>query len=163
MAGPGKPADTGDMADRYEIRAADSDRERVAEILRDAHGEGRLTQDELLSRIEVAYSARTYHDLDQLIVDLPVQPRGAMPPAQSAPVRPPARRGTMRRIVRGTLTSAWWFFGFALALNLTIWLLVSLHNGMPEYFWPAWVAGPWGVVLGAAELAYRARVNAAQR
>ena len=152
------------MADRYEMRAADSDRERVADILRDAHGEGRLTQDELLARVESAYGARTYRELDLLIADLPVQPRQASAPARPVSVSPPARgRGTMRRLVRGTLNVAWWFYVVAVVLNLTIWVLVSVHDGFPEYFWPAWVAGPWGVVLGAAELTYRSRTSDAQR
>ncbi|WP_298327242.1 DUF1707 domain-containing protein [Haloactinopolyspora sp.] len=152
------------MADRHEMRAADSDRERVTEILRDAHGEGRLRQDELLARIELAYNARTYSELDQLIADLPVQPRQATAPARPVSVTPPANRGgTMRRLVRGTLNAAWWFYGVAVAINLTVWLLVSMGDGFPEYFWPAWVAGPWGVVLATAELTYRRRTSRTQR
>jgi hypothetical protein len=33
------------------------------------------------------------------------------------------------------------------SINLAIWLLVSVSNGNPVYFWPMWVAGPWGAVL----------------
>ncbi len=40
-------ADTGDPNAALEMRAADSDRERVAEQLREAAGHGRLTMDEL--------------------------------------------------------------------------------------------------------------------
>jgi hypothetical protein len=31
-------------------------------------------------------------------------------------------------------------------VNLVIWFLVSLTTGELIYFWPIWVAGPWGAV-----------------
>ncbi|WP_165358744.1 DUF1707 SHOCT-like domain-containing protein [Haloactinopolyspora alba] len=142
------------MADRHELRAADSDRDRIADILRDAHGEGRLGHDELLARVEAAYAARTYVELDRVIADLPVaRPAQVARPPQ--PVRPARRLG--RRIIRGTLTVAWWFFGFVVALNVLIWMGVSISQASPQYFWPFWVAGPWLLILGTAEMAYRAR------
>ncbi|MEV7415577.1 DUF1707 domain-containing protein [Streptomyces sp. NPDC089919] len=52
-------------------RAADSDREAVAERLRLAAGEGRLETAELTERLELAYAARTYAELAELVVDLP--------------------------------------------------------------------------------------------
>ncbi|MBB5788139.1 DUF1707 SHOCT-like domain-containing protein [Jiangella mangrovi] len=155
-------------AERFEMRASDADRDRVAEILRDAHGEGRLGQDELLSRVEATYVAKTYQDLDRLIADLPVrrQPAAGLVPRPlatplSAP-RPPRRR-TGRRIARGLLTFSWWVYGIAVAVNLMIWLLVSIGGGGPEYFWPVWVAGPWGVLLGGLEMAYRSGETPSQR
>jgi hypothetical protein len=54
------------------MRASDADRERVAEMLREHAGEGRLEPDELEQRLEVAYSAKTLGELDALTVDLPV-------------------------------------------------------------------------------------------
>ncbi|MBA2631250.1 MAG: DUF1707 domain-containing protein, partial [Thermoleophilaceae bacterium] len=42
-----------------EIRVADADRERVAEQLRAAAGDGRLTPDELEDRLDAAFGART--------------------------------------------------------------------------------------------------------
>lgn len=53
------------------MRAADSDRERVAEVLRQAAGDGRLTLDELDERLGQVYSARTYAELEPLTSDLP--------------------------------------------------------------------------------------------
>jgi hypothetical protein len=55
------------------IRAADADRERMAGILGTAYTEGRLTKDEYDARLDAAWSARTYADLNQLVTDLPVQ------------------------------------------------------------------------------------------
>lgn len=53
------------------MRASDRDRDAVAERLRVAAGEGRITLDELEERLEGAYAARTYGELDRLIDDLP--------------------------------------------------------------------------------------------
>ncbi|MBV8997755.1 MAG: DUF1707 domain-containing protein [Solirubrobacterales bacterium] len=58
------------------LRAADADREAMAESLREQHLAGRLDTDELQERIERCYDARTYADLDAVFVDLPrPQPR----------------------------------------------------------------------------------------
>ena len=51
-------------------RASDADRERVAEILRIAAGDGRLTLDELDERLESALSARTRGELAALTADV---------------------------------------------------------------------------------------------
>ena len=53
------------------LRAADSDRESVAAILREQHVAGRIDDDELQDRIERCYTAKTYADLDAVIADLP--------------------------------------------------------------------------------------------
>ena len=52
------------------LRASDADRERVAETLRVAVGDGRLTLDELDGRLEIALSARTKSELAALTADL---------------------------------------------------------------------------------------------
>ena len=53
------------------MRVSDAERHRVAEILRDAAGEGRIDLDELDERLEATYAARTYADLVPLTADLP--------------------------------------------------------------------------------------------
>jgi hypothetical protein len=64
-----------------DLRVSDADRERVAERLRDAAGEGRLTVEELDERLEQAYGARTGSDLAPLTADLPQPAPGADAPA----------------------------------------------------------------------------------
>ena len=54
------------------LRASDSDREQVAERLRHATAEGRLSADELDQRLEALYATRTYGELDALLADLPI-------------------------------------------------------------------------------------------
>jgi hypothetical protein len=61
------------MSRRATLRASDADRERVAEQLRHATAEGRLSPDELEERLEAVFAARTYGDLDKQVVDLPGQ------------------------------------------------------------------------------------------
>jgi len=77
-AGNGYPVPGGG---RERLRAADADRDRVAETLGTAYSEGRLARDEYDARLEKALSARTYADLDQVVSDLP-----AARAPQAAPV-----------------------------------------------------------------------------
>ncbi|TDE36389.1 DUF1707 and DUF2154 domain-containing protein [Actinomadura sp. 6K520] len=64
------------------MRAGDADRDRVAHVLRDAAGDGRLTLEELDERLDAVYAAKTYADLEPLTRDLPA-PGAAPPPAPS--------------------------------------------------------------------------------
>ena len=64
MEGPLEP-------DPARLRISDADRHRVAEILREAAGEGRLDLDELDQRLEATYAARTVSDLVPITHDLP--------------------------------------------------------------------------------------------
>jgi Domain of unknown function (DUF1707) len=69
------------------LRAADADRERIAERLRTSHAEGRLETAELQDRIERCYQAKTLGELSALVKDLPrpddrneLRPAGWFPP-----------------------------------------------------------------------------------
>jgi hypothetical protein len=75
--------------DRARLRISDAERHRVAGLLRDAAGDGRLDMDELDERLDAAYAAKTYGDLVPLTADLPagrqhVSPSPARPPLGSA-------------------------------------------------------------------------------
>src|SRR3954447_17921842 len=72
-----------------ERRASDADRERTAELLRRAAGEGRLTLEELEERLHSTYEARTHGDLERLTADVTV-PGETSPQAQR---RVPVREG----------------------------------------------------------------------
>jgi Domain of unknown function (DUF1707)/Domain of unknown function (DUF4190) len=86
-SGYGYPAAGGDWETRAvsgdwgKMRAADVDRDRVAGILGVAFTEGRLTRDEYDDRLQTAFTARTWADLDQVVADLP-----AVPPTEVEPV-----------------------------------------------------------------------------
>ena len=52
-------------------RVSDLERENVAEVLREAAGEGRLSYTELEDRLESVYGAKTYGELIEVSKDLP--------------------------------------------------------------------------------------------
>ena len=53
------------------LRASDADREHVAEMLREAAGDGRLSMDELDERLDAVFAAKTYAELEPITHDLP--------------------------------------------------------------------------------------------
>lgn len=143
---------------RPELRIGDRERELAVAHLGTAFGEGRLDLAEYDERVASAYGAKTASDLLHLTADLPLATREK--PASSAAlaskkarpknldgVRAPARRDAadpyppwLRRL--------WLVYAGVVAINLVIWLLVGVSNsGNFPYFWPMWVAGPWGVIL----------------
>lgn len=152
------------MAERREdLRAADVDRQFVAERLKGALDEGRLDLHEYDERLQSVYAAKTYGDLDKVLADLP----GFTPVAQSqlVPSEPAtdnryptdvARQelaGKPLRSMPKWLIGVWSAWLVAVSVNVVIWLLVSLSSGGEfVYFWPMWVAGPWGAVLLATTL-----------
>jgi hypothetical protein len=74
--------------DASQMRAADADRDRAADLLRTAAAEGRITFDELDERVSQAYTAKTFADLQAITGDLPGP--GITPPAPAARPAAPA-------------------------------------------------------------------------
>ncbi|MFD9887868.1 DUF1707 domain-containing protein [Amycolatopsis sp. NPDC059027] len=104
------------------LRAADSDRERVATVIQAAGAEGRLGLDEVEERLSMVYAARYTDELGELTADLPgpepkAERRGG-PPLTGA-LRHPALRVHLAAVV-------------ALSVLLVIrWAM----SGVP-FFWP---------------------------
>lgn len=71
--------------DPSQMRISDADRHRVADVLRDAAGEGRIDLDELEERLELTWRAKTYGELVPITLDL--QATGPVPHPAAAPVR----------------------------------------------------------------------------
>jgi hypothetical protein len=141
------------MAERHELRVSDRDREAAADKLRAAHDEGRLDFAEYDERLAHAYSSVTYGDLDRLFVDLPAA--GGLEVTRLSPGAPPVPAASGRRSPRKVpaepsvlaamptaLKVLWIVWASVVAVNLTVWLLVSLSSGGPVYFWPMWLAVP---------------------
>lgn len=102
-------ADLPERADHRHLRASDADRERVAEVLRTSAAEGRLELDELDERLRAVYAARTYADLEPILVDLP-KPSTSPVSLDGVPPRPGevAERGGAVAIMSGfTRRGAW--------------------------------------------------------
>src|SRR6476619_7696092 len=73
---------------RPDVRLSDIDRDRAAEVLREAHAQGRITVDELDERLTSVYNAKTFADLVPVTRDLP-----ATQDAAAAAAPPPRRIG----------------------------------------------------------------------
>lgn len=70
-----------------DLRASDADRDRVADILREALAEGRLDSAEHSERLDQLYAAKTLGQLEPLVRDLPAGRSAAAPePAARARV-----------------------------------------------------------------------------
>ena len=148
------------MAEQRELRVSDGERQSAAERLRTAHDEGRLDFSEYDNRLAQAYSSVTYADLDRLFADLPVRPNLPAAPSRAAAVRTtPAqvecRKGFARLPL--VLRILWINYAFVVAVNVTVWMLVS--GGGDTYFWPMWLAIPGVVLVGASAVAGAVRTH----
>ncbi|WP_329455876.1 DUF1707 SHOCT-like domain-containing protein [Streptomyces sp. NBC_01497] len=66
------------------IRASDADRDRIADILKEALAEGRLDAEEHGERIDAVYRAKTVGELEPLVADLPAAGDTAHPGARTS-------------------------------------------------------------------------------
>ncbi|MEV1011221.1 DUF1707 domain-containing protein [Streptomyces sp. NPDC049881] len=73
------------------VRASDAERDRVAEILAQALGDGRLDAEEHAERVDAVYAAKTVAELEPLIRDLPEGQAFAPPAARAAGPAPEVR------------------------------------------------------------------------
>jgi hypothetical protein len=125
------------MADhmgRDQMRASDADRERVVERLRAALHEGRLDLGEYDERMQQAYAAKTYGDLDGLLTDLPV---GQSPAVAADAVPPKPKNPTAEWILH-----QWQSWVPAAVVLTAIWAI----SGFGDY-WPGWIIGIWAAAL----------------
>src|SRR4051812_1805493 len=126
------------------VRASDADRERVAAVLQDHYGAGRLSDEELSERVDAAYNARTTSELEALTTDLPS-------------AHEPARR---RR--SGALTTSF-------RIHLSIYVVVNVMligiwaASGGGYFWPIWPILGWGIGVGCHGAPLLARRGAPPR
>ena len=132
-------ANAGTPEPRGEHRASDADRQRVADQLREALDEGRLTLTEYDERLGSAYGAKTYGELAAVTRDLPST--GSTTVASPAPTegdptdRPPwTRKGYLAQQGGG------WLAG-AVVMN-GIWAFFSVADF--HHYWPGAVLLIWG-------------------
>ncbi|MEV6557934.1 DUF1707 domain-containing protein [Nocardia sp. NPDC051756] len=109
------------------VRASDADREKIVEQLRHAMNEGRLTLHEYDDRLQQVYAAKTYGELNPVLADLPAQRV--------------SRPRDLKRIPQWIVVM-WTPWVFVNMLTLLIWVATGAG-----YFWPFWVAVPWGMAL----------------
>lgn len=134
---PGKPTDP------VHMRAADADRQQVADQLKAALDEGRLSLHEYDERVAHAYAARTYADLLGLVTDLPA-------PGVSAAEVSARRQAELRRRARRlpmALMVLWTIWAAVTAVNVVVYVLVTM-TADDVYLWPVWMLVP-GAALAA--------------
>ncbi|NUP49751.1 MAG: DUF1707 domain-containing protein [Catenulispora sp.] len=147
------------------MRASDSERQAVVDVLKLALDDGRLKMDEYVERMERAYEATTVGDLALLHDDLPdeVVPvpvkRTPVPEVPAAPFVAPVSvptgpppvsatgiRGAYMELPAG-LKVLWTIWFAAVSINVVVWVLVGMTSMSFPYPWPLWVAGPAGAAL----------------
>jgi uncharacterized protein DUF1707 len=105
------------------MRTSDKEREQVAEILRAAMTEGRLTLEEGEERLAAAYATKYRDELGPLTADLPDGGRRAVAEAHAPEFRLATRRALRRHAS---------FVLIAAGLLTGLWVLSGAH-----FFWPA--------------------------
>jgi Domain of unknown function (DUF1707) len=113
-------------------RAGDAERNRTADLLKEAHAAGYLTLEETDERLDIALTARTRGELDRLVADLPPEWRASQEGGQR-PVGPPPRQ-------RPALPAeAAWLVPLVMVVVGVI-LLAVLTRGLWFFPWPLlWV------------------------
>jgi len=133
------------------VRASDADRDAVAERLREAHAEGRLTVEEVGERLDATFAARTLGELRDLTRDLPETSGRVARTGDEAEVARSRGSGEVERS-DGGLRGAWGTWVTAVLVTSVIWFVSGLSGTHWSFYWPVWVAGPWGAVLLARTL-----------
>jgi hypothetical protein len=134
------------------LRASDADRQRVADQLKAALDEGRLTLDEYDDRVRDAYAAKTYADLKGPLADLPaVAPESR---SQLEPIPAEIAQQHLRGATRKWVAATWGSWISTSLIVTAIWFATWVASGVDHvpYFWPIWVIGPWGAILLATTI-----------
>lgn len=116
-------------------RASDADRDRTAEQLRDAVGDGRLSLADADERLLATYAARTVGDLALVTADLG-------PPVTTTTTKAAAPAPLGRQ-----WAEAWRAWSTVTTIMVAVWAATSLASGELLFFWPMFPAGSWGAVL----------------
>lgn len=123
-------------------RVSDADREAVVESLRRHAGDGRLSVDELTTRIGEAYQAKTFGELEAVQRDLP-RAEYPRPKVALVPTGPTVIRRRRRR-------SPAWLAAYLLILNAALIAIWAATGHRLSDFWPAWV-----LIVSAVWVAFR--------
>ncbi|OZM76148.1 DUF1707 domain-containing protein [Pseudonocardia sp. MH-G8] len=112
------------------LRASDAERESVADRLRAAAADGRLTITEADDRQAAAYAAVTREELVPLTADLPGEP---VPETAATEPVPRRRGGPLTTASRRRLAVHAAIVGVLVVFLVTRWAM-----GPVAFFWPAW-------------------------
>ena len=110
------------------IRVGHADRDAISRRLNRAVTDGRLTLTEYDTRLRQLYQVETRSELAEIVSDLPDE--------RSAP------KWQRKQAIPGWVVIMWMPWVAVNVMCIAIWL--SAGAG---YFWPFWVAVPWGCAL----------------
>ncbi len=144
-------------ADIETMRAADTDRQKVADQLKTALDEGRLTLHEYDERVGLAYAAKTYQELLMLLTDLP---RPGLSAHEVRSRHESEQRRRARRLPTAMLV-LWTIWAALAVVNLVVYALVAVSVETDIYPWPVWLAVP-GAALAAVTVGVQV-IRAQQR
>ncbi|WP_433300575.1 DUF1707 SHOCT-like domain-containing protein [Actinoplanes sp. CA-030573] len=133
------------------LRAADSDREKVAEQLKAALDEGRLSLQEYDDRVREAYASKTYQELLVLLTDLP---KPGLSAAEVAAKRQAQARREARKLPTALLV-LWTIWAALTVVNLVVFGLLAATVETELYPWPVWMIVP-GAALAAVTVGVQA-------
>ena len=110
-------------------------------------------------RLQQAYNAKTYGELDKLLEDLPkVAPAQASQLATTAPATtatnpvPQREAGSPHQLSKGWLVSIWGGWMSASLITTAIWAVTAFTSDDTVGFWPIWVILPFGAVCLATTI-----------
>jgi hypothetical protein len=140
-------------------RFTETDRDKIANRLRDAFADGRLDQPEFSDRLDKLYEVTTYGELEPLVRDLPAARTHSTPAmARTTPSTPKPGQFPERPRQGHPMLAAMGVFGPIVLLNVVIWAVIGISNGGNyPYFWPIWLLIPWFVTTMGALKAGQAR------
>ena len=131
-------------------RVGDADRNRIADLLKEANAAGYLTLEETDERLGTALAARTRGELDRLVADLPPEWRASQERGQRSAGPPPRQRSALPAeaawlvplvivitgvILLAVLTRGFWFFPWPL---LWIFFFAFGRRGRAGWRPPRW-------------------------
>ena len=143
-----------DSPGAHRVRASDAEREQLAQVLRAAMTEGRLSLEEGEERLAKAYAATYRDELGPLTADLPGGGWHALADALEAVAedrRHVRRHASVLAIVAGVLIGLWvlsgaHFFWPAIPLLFLFfaWRRNAWYRRWTRHAPPSWAASGWG-------------------
>jgi hypothetical protein len=132
LSEPTRPSAGGAATDTLDnhIRAGDADRDVISGRLSRAVADGRLTLTEYDTRLQRLYRAETRGELAEIVSDLPRSDERGRPKRQR------------KQPIPAWVVVMWMPWVAVNLLCVAIWLTAGAG-----YFWPFWVAVPWGCAL----------------
>jgi hypothetical protein len=133
----------GRQPDPVHMRASDADRHKIADRLKAALDEGRLSLHEYDDRVRETWAAQTYADLHGLVSDLPHPGLSA----DDVHARRAAERRRAARRMPTALLVLWTIWAALAAVNVVVYMLVEATADGDVYLWPVWLAVPGAALL----------------